>query len=109
MKAGVEDGDLRHWTQQLRDNVHAFEFGAIVEGRKNGNAFDRRPDLRGNERGLEMLGTAVDHAVSNNIDVGRAGKRLPLAAPQTEEQALNGFPARAHRRSGLFGKRYGSS
>ena len=40
----------------------------------------------------------MDHPVSHHIDVGRAGNRLRLAAPQTEEQALNGFPARAHRR-----------
>src|SRR5712692_8328974 len=97
MKAGIEDGDLRHWTQQFRDNVYAFQFGAIVKWRKNGNAFDRRLDLSGNDRGLEILRTAVDHAVSHNIDIGRAGNRLRLAAPQAIEQALNGFPTRAHR------------
>src|SRR6266851_4611984 len=97
MKAGIEDGDLRHWTQQFRDNVYAFQFGAIVKWRKNGNAFDRRLDLSGNDRGLEILRTAVDHAVSHNIDIGRAGNRLRLAAPQAMEQALNGFPTRGHR------------
>ena len=81
MKAGVEDGDLRHWAQQFRDNLHAFQFGAIVERRKNGNAFDRRLDFRSNERGLEMLRTAVDNPVSHNIESRRSGKRLLLAAP----------------------------
>src|ERR1019366_8038844 len=97
MKAGVEDRDLRHWTQQFRDHLHTFEFGAIVEWRKDGNAFDRRLDLGGNDRGLEILRTAVDYAMPHNIDVGRAGNGFRLAAPQALEQALNGLRTRAHR------------
>src|SRR5437660_713401 len=97
MKAGVEDSDLRHWTQQFRDNVYAFQFGSIVQRCKSGNAFNRRLDLRGNDRGLKMLRSAVDNSVSHDIYIGRAGNRLRLAAPQAVEQALNGFPTRAHR------------
>src|SRR5450759_5014863 len=97
MKAGVEDGDLRHWTQQFRDNLHAFQFGAIVEWRENGNAFDRRLDLSGHDRRLEMSRTAVDNPVSHYIDIGRAGNRLRLAAPQALEQAFDGFTTRGHR------------
>src|SRR5260370_10653054 len=97
MKAGVEDGDRRHWTQQFRDKVYAIQFCAIVKWRKHGNAFDRRLDLSGNDRGLEILRTAVDHAVSHSNDIGRAGNRLRLAAPQAMEQALNGFTTRGHR------------
>src|SRR5208337_2026664 len=97
MKTGVEDGDLRHWTEQFGDNLHAFEFGAIVEGRKNGNAFDCRLNLSGHERRHEMLRTAVDHPVSHNIDIGRPGNRSRVAAPQAMEQALDGFAPRAHR------------
>src|SRR5712692_2470214 len=52
MEAGVKDRDLRHWAQQFRDDLHAFQFGAIVEGGKNGNAFDRRLDLSSDDRGL---------------------------------------------------------
>ena len=44
-----------------------------------------------------MVRTAVDHAVSHDIDVGRFGNRLRLAAPQALEQALNGLRARARR------------
>src|ERR1035441_8736160 len=97
MKASVEDGDLRHRTQQFRDNLHAFQFGAIVEGRKNGNVFDCRLDLSGHERRHEMLRTALDHPVSHNIDIGRPGNRSRVAAPQALEQALDGFSTRAHR------------
>src|SRR5260370_8842115 len=97
MNAGGAGGDLRHRPQQFRDNVYAIQFCAIVKWRKHGNAFDRRLDLSGNDRGLEILRTAVDHAVSHNIDIGRAGNRLRLAAPQAMEQALNGFPTRGHR------------
>src|SRR5271157_1787781 len=107
MKAGVEDGNLRHSTQQFCDDLHAFQFGTIVEWRKNGNAFDRRLDLSGHDRGLEMLRTAVDHPVSHNIDVGRAGNRLRFAAPQALEQALDGFPTRAHRLQVLSGNSMG--
>ena len=89
MKTSVEDGDLRHWTQQFCDNLYAFQFGAIVQRRKSGNAFDRRLDLRGNDRGLKMLRSAVDNSVSHDIYIGRAGNRSRLTAPQAIEQALN--------------------
>src|SRR5271157_1653407 len=101
MKAGVEDGDLRHWPQQFRDNLHTLKFSAIVERREDGNAFDRRLDLSGNERRLEMLRTAVNDAVSDNVDIGRAGNRLRGAVPQAIEQALDRFSART-RRSHFF-------
>ena len=44
-----------------------------------------------------MLRAAVDNPVSHNIDSGRAGNRLRLAAPQRVEQALDRFPTRGHR------------
>src|ERR1035437_10113779 len=108
MKAGVEDRDLRLWAEQLRGDLHAFQFGVIVEGRKRGNAFDRRLDLSRYDRGLEMLRPAVDHPVSDNIDFGRAGNHLRLAAPQVLEPALDVFPARAARRYVLSGNSAGS-
>src|SRR5271166_2448008 len=97
MKAGIEDGDLRHWTQQFLDNLHALQFGATVEGCKNGSDFDGRLDSLGDDGGLEMAQTAMDHAVPYYIDIRRGGNRLRLAAPQGLEQVLNGFRARAHR------------
>ncbi len=109
MKAGVEDGDLRHRTQQFRDNLHAFQFGAIVERREDGNAFDRRLDLSGNERRLEMLRTAMNDAVSDNVDIGRAGNRLRIAAPQAIEQALDRFSTRTRRSHVLSARLHQSS
>src|SRR5450631_617450 len=97
MEAGVENGDLRHWTQQFRDDLHAFQFGATVERRKNGSLFDRRLNLSGHDRRLEMLHATVNHPVPHHINIGRAGNRLRLAAPQTLQQALNRFATRARR------------
>src|SRR5208283_5797350 len=96
MEAGVKDSDLRHRTQQFLDNLHAFEFGAVVERRKNRNAFDRRLDFGSHQRGLEMVWTTVDYAVPHYIDFGRIGNRLRLSGPQALEQGADGFPAGRH-------------
>src|ERR1039457_5922167 len=97
MKTGVEDSNLRHWPQQFRDNLHALQFSPIVEWRKNGDAFDSRLDFGGHHRRQEILRTAVHHPMSYNVDLGRAGNRLRFAAPQAQEQALKGVPARPRR------------
>src|SRR6266700_5514966 len=100
MKACVKDRDLRHWAQHFRNDLHTFQFGAIVERRKNRSAFDRRLDLSGYERRLEVLRTTVDDPVSHNMDGRRTGNYLRVAAPQSLEQALEGVAPRGH--SSLF-------
>ncbi len=94
MKAGVEDGDLRHRTEELGDDFHTLEFGAIVERGKSGNIFNRRLDFGGHDCRFEILRAAMHHAMANHIDFRKAGNCLGLAAPQTLEQAFDRFAAR---------------
>src|ERR1700690_1051239 len=103
MKTGIEYCNLRHWAQQFRDNLHAFEFRAIVERSENGNAFDRGLDLGGDHCRFEVLRATVDHPVPHDIDFRRAGNCLCLSPPQGLEQALDGFDARVHRCLVLYG------
>jgi hypothetical protein len=49
----------------------------------------------------------VDHTVPYNIDFGGAGNRLRLTAPQSLEQARDGFTARIGRRQILYGNSVG--
>src|SRR5271168_3178996 len=93
MKACIENRDLRYRTKQLRDNVHAFEFGAIMERSKCRRAFDRSLDVSSNKRRLEMMQTTVNDSMPHDVNIGRAGNGLRVTAPQTLEQTLNRFCA----------------
>src|SRR5450755_2341413 len=94
MKAGIENSDLRYRPEQLGDDLHAFEFSAIVKRRKNGSVFDGRFDVRRDYSRLEIVRAAMDHPVPHNIDCGRPRNGLCLAAPQTLEETLDGLATR---------------
>ena len=96
MKTSVEDGNLRHRTQQFPNNVHAFQFGTIVERSKNGNIFDRGFDFGGDQRRFEKLRTAVDDTMPHYVNIGGAGYASRLPGPQTGEQTLYRFCTRPY-------------
>ena len=94
MEAGIEDGNLRHRSEQFLNDLHAFQFSAIVKRSKGGDLGDRRFDLGRDHDGIFILGTAVDDAVPNNINLRRRGNSPRVAAPKTTEQVLDGLGAR---------------
>src|SRR3981081_949183 len=68
VKAGVEHRYLRNIAKVLFDDCDSFEFGSIMEGRKNGHARDCGFHFwRDEDRLFEIL-AAVDDAMTYNVD-----------------------------------------
>src|SRR5579862_6490633 len=96
MEASVEDGNLRYGSEQLLNNCHPFQLGAIMEGSEGRHRRDGRFYFGRDDNWIFISGTAVDNAVPNHIDLRRRGDRPRVAIPKAIEQLLDGVSARTH-------------
>src|SRR5579863_4406115 len=95
MESGIENCNLRNWSEQFLDDFYPFQLGTIVKWSKGGNLSYGRFDLGRDQHRILVMRTAVDNAVSDHIDLRRRGNGPSVTLPKIAEQLLSGLGARA--------------
>jgi len=97
MKSGIEYRHLRHIATNILDNLHAFQFGANVQGRKFGNFRNCRVHLGRHYYWILEMRPTMDHAVPHCINI--EGRIYGTSAPghQRKQQMPDGLLARCDR------------
>ena len=92
----VEDGDLRDvGAHELDAALDAVDLGAVVERRELDEALEAGHRLgRHENRGLEV--SAVGHAVTGRVNLGKAPDDAVLGVSEGSEDGLHGLLVRGH-------------
>src|SRR6266480_7139085 len=83
MKSGIENRDLRNSAQELFNNLHAFEFGAIMERSESRNVGDSRSYFGSKRNRFFVFRAAMHHAVPDNVNVSKRRHRRPITVRQS--------------------------
>ena len=87
MKAGIENRDLRNGSQDTLDNLHTLHFGANMQRCKRGHAGNGRAYLGRNGDRLLEIRSAVNDAMSYNIDLRNRSQGTHFPVTQSAQQA----------------------
>src|SRR5208282_1158176 len=69
MKAGVENRDLGHVSQKIRDSLHPLELRLDVQRSKLGESGKSRVHVVIDQNGIVKTGATVDHTVTHGVDL----------------------------------------
>ncbi len=81
MKAGVENRDLRHVPQKIRDRPHPLELRLNVQRGKLGQSGKSRVHVVTDQNGIVKTGTTVHHAMTHGVDLSRGTDAARFTAP----------------------------
>src|SRR5262245_43483916 len=94
MKPRVENRHLRNMAQQLLNYLHAFQLCACVQRRELGSGGDRRLHLGRDQNRLFVTRSAMNNAMSHDVDLRGGTEGLCFAAPNGNQQMLHRLRAR---------------
>src|SRR5271157_4949486 len=86
MKTGVENRDLGHVSQKIRDRLHPLELRLNVQRSKLGQSGKSRVHVVTDQNGIVETGTAVDHTVTDGVDLSCGSNTARFTAPQRGQQ-----------------------
>src|SRR5215470_16338038 len=82
MKSSVEHRYLRNVPHQFLDDLHSFQFGAVVQRGNGGNSSNSSLDFRRNQNGHFVVGAAVNNSMSYDVNFIESRKNSFRAAAQ---------------------------
>src|SRR5262249_54193287 len=85
MKTSVENRHLSNRTQQILNDLHAFQLGAGVQRRELGSGGDRRLHLLCDQSRFFVTRSAMNDAMSHGVDLRNGNDGLCFAAPDGVE------------------------
>ena len=91
MEGGVEHGDHGHAGHELLAGLDADDVGGIVQGREGIALLDGGHDLVGDDDGLGELLAAVDHAVTDRVDLLHGADDAVLLVNEGVQNSRDGF------------------
>src|SRR4029077_7462354 len=94
VKSRIENRDLRNVSQNLLDNVHAFQFCLNMQRRKCRNALNFRVHNGRNCDWIREMWAAVHHSVSDDVNVRFGSNRPRITIPRAAQQTLYDLLAR---------------
>ena len=96
MEGGVEHGDHGHAGHELLAGLDADDVGGVVQGREGIALLDGGHDLVGDDDGLGELLAAVDHAVTDRVDLLHGADDTVLLVHESVQNSRDGFVVSGH-------------
>src|SRR4030095_4733578 len=81
MKTGVENRELGHVSQKIRDSPHPLELRLNVQRGKLRQSGKSRVHIVTDQNGIVEIGTTVNHTVTHGADLSRASNAARFTAP----------------------------
>jgi len=82
LKTSIDYRNLRNLSEQLLNNLHSFEFSAVVQRSKRGNPCNCLSNGRIDKCRFEVMGPAVNHPMTDAVDGSRFGYGCRRPVPQ---------------------------